>query len=78
MSTEDRLHGIRVALELAMLTRESVNVGLNQGGQPLKIEGVILRVFEKTFRILLEDGNDEADIPATTVPIADVEYVEYS
>jgi ribosome maturation factor RimP len=64
--------GIRRALKLAKKTGQSVNVGLNRGQEAQKIEGVIKKVEDDEFRILLESGLRE------TVPIEEVEYVEYS
>jgi hypothetical protein len=68
----DKYVGIRRALELAKLTGQSVNVGLNRGGEGVKIEGIITAVYDYKFHIHLETGEKEI------VNMSEVEYVEYS
>lgn len=74
--SEDKYHGIRKALRLAMLTGQSVNVALNTGGASAKVEGVVQAVYERKFRIQLDPG--ESGDPRKTFGIRNVEYVEYS
>ncbi len=69
---DEKYEGIIAALEYAMLTGQSVNVGLNRGAG-VKIEGIIKEVDENSFHILL-DETGEID----TVAVSEVEYVEYS
>lgn len=65
--------GILEALEYAKLTCQSVNIGLNRKNTAVKIEGVVKKVYENTFLIKLEESSE-----LDTVPVSEVEYVEYS
>ncbi|KJR46202.1 hypothetical protein UF75_3406 [Desulfosporosinus sp. I2] len=71
--SHEKYEGITEALEYAEDTGQSVNVGLNRGGEGVKIEGIIKKVGENFFRILLEETGQ-----IDTVAISEVEYVEYS
>lgn len=73
-----RLEGIREALEIAMLTRQSVNVNLNREDESVRLEGFIENVTKKTFCILLDEDTLKKSEKRQTVKIAEVEYVEYS
>ena len=81
--SSDKYEGMRRALTLAMLTGQTVNVGLNRGGAAVKIEGVIEKVYSSGFAILLEPDDEEgqaaqSDESLDIVCISEVEYVEYS
>lgn len=69
--------GILEALKYAMLTCQSVNIGLNRRNQAEKIEGVVKKVYENHFHIALADEPLPFEHDAT-FPISEVEYVEYS
>ncbi|KQL44809.1 hypothetical protein AN963_25970 [Brevibacillus choshinensis] len=70
--SKEKYDGIKEALEYAEYTGQSVNVGLFRGGEGVKIEGFIEKLFDYSFRIRLETG--ELD----RVKYSEVEYVEYS
>lgn len=70
--SKEKYEGIKKALEYAKLTGQSVNVGLNNGGEGVKIEGVIKGLYKDSFRIRLDSGEKD------TIAISKVEYVEYS
>lgn len=72
------MEGIREALEIAMLTRQSVNVNLNREDESVRLEGFIENVTKKTFCILLDEDTLKKSEKRQTVKIAEVEYVEYS
>ncbi|AST58860.1 hypothetical protein BFT35_08310 [Thermoanaerobacterium thermosaccharolyticum] len=72
---DDVYEGILEALEYAMLTCQSVNIGLNRRNKAERIEGVVKKVYENSFLIDLEDKSYEYD---ATFPVSEVEYVEYS
>ncbi|MCR4435872.1 MAG: hypothetical protein QHH06_09180 [Clostridiales bacterium] len=69
----DKYEGIIEALEYAEFTGQSVNVGLNRGGKAVNIEGIIKKVDDDDFKIILEETGEKKKIP-----ISEVEYVEYS
>ncbi|MGE5629751.1 MAG: hypothetical protein ACM3TR_01495 [Caulobacteraceae bacterium] len=70
--SEEKYKGIIKALAYAMLTEQSVNVALNRG-ESIKVEGVIKKVDEDSFKILSEETGEKE-----RVAISEVEYVEYS
>jgi len=72
---QSELQGIRKALIAAELTRQTVKVGINCNGNPVKVEGRILNVSCSTFCIKIE-GCYEKEIKEEK--IANVEYVKFS
>lgn len=65
--------GILEALEYALLTEQTVNVGLNRNGKAVTVEGKIVNVDMNSFRISLEKTGK-----VETIAVSEVEYVEYS
>jgi hypothetical protein len=68
----DKYEGITEALEYALFTCQPVNVSLNRG-EVVKREGIINKVDDDYFHILLDETGEKE-----SVDISEVEYVEYS
>lgn len=67
------LQGIRKALRAAELTKQTVKVGINCDGTPVKVKGKIIKVSCFTFCIKLEECYEVKE-----EKIANVEYVKFS
>ncbi|SHE71298.1 Putative ribosome maturation factor RimP [Caldanaerobius fijiensis DSM 17918] len=68
-----KYEGIIKALKYAEFTGQSVNVGLNRDDEAINIEGIIKKVDDYDFTIILEETGEKEEIP-----VSEVEYVEYS